>query len=224
MCFSRHTLFLPKLLSLFVRTYKRHSSRSERYRPMKSSFSDGDTLLDYQFALFHNLNLGTKLFSVETGALGVAGDDPIEIASGTRATTSSKKRNMDTSALALHSLGESSSSLAASAANHARHAEIMSLSATSKTFRECDVARQPSAADNAQVEGVNSYPASGCTASTIDGVVEWSQRGSDREDGIAQRGGAVAGGARGSSGGMKRITVPERASRVGGQGTGDHCE
>lgn len=64
-----HLPFLvdPKICALFWGTYSRFSSSGQNDPSRWGSFSDGDTLLDYWFAMFHNHNLILELANPEIG-------------------------------------------------------------------------------------------------------------------------------------------------------------
>lgn len=129
---------MPQLGSMFWRTYKRYSCSGQNNPASWGSFSQGDTLVDYLFALFKNHNLVMELVNPEIGAAGVEGDEALETGAGTRdMTTTRGKRKRDAADSAFQSLVDSSASMAASAAKHSRCAEMVSLSGTLKNLRDC---------------------------------------------------------------------------------------
>jgi len=96
-----------------------------------------------------------ELANPEVGAASVEGDDMLETSNGTRAMTTSKgKRKRDGATAALDSLVESSASMAAAAATHTRCAEMVSLSTTLKSHRECHAALSLINAVQKQLEDV----------------------------------------------------------------------
>jgi len=128
---------------VFWRTYKPYSSSGQNDPALWSSFSDGDALVDYLFALFQNNDLVIELANPEVGPAGVEGDDALETGAGTRSMRTRRgKRKPDSSVTALESLVQSSASMAASSAKHTRCAEMVSLSATLKNLRECGAAAE----------------------------------------------------------------------------------
>lgn len=205
---------------MFWRTYKRFSSSGQNDPARWGSFSDGDTLLDYWFALFRNHNLILELANPEVGAAGVEGDEAIDTGVGTRAVTTNRKRKLDASALAFQSLVDSSASMAASAAKHTRFAEMVSLSATLKNLRDCNAAPGLIAAIEKQLEDAISPRTPTPMTSTGGGAGELPERPSSPGHESFPRGASGVGGrARGES------AVPERACGIVRESTsGDEGE
>lgn len=134
-------LFVVHLCSLFWRLYKRYSSTGQDNPALWRSFSHGDTVVDYLFALLRKNSFVMELVNSEFGAAGLEEDDSLETGAGTRTMTATRgKRKLDANASAFQSLVDSSASMAASAARHTRFAEMVSLSATLKNFRDCSAA------------------------------------------------------------------------------------
>ena len=101
------------------RTYKPYSSSGQNDPALWGSFSHGDTLVDYLFALFKNNDLVLELANPEVGPAGVEGDNALETGAGTRSKRTRRgKRKPDSSVTAFESLVQKSASMAASSAKH----------------------------------------------------------------------------------------------------------
>lgn len=199
---------MVQICASFWRTYKRYCASGQNDPARWGSFSDGDTLLDYLFALFRDHNLVLELANPEVGPVGVEGDDALENVTGTRAMSTNRgKRKRDAAELAFQSLVESSASMAASAAKHTRCAEMVSLSATLKNLRECQAAPALIAIVEKQLEDALSPRATTRAVSTGD-KTSGLREGQQPE--IAERGGLAVDGECGTSGAPWRVSVSAR--------------
>lgn len=209
---------------MFWRTYKRFSSSGQNDPARWGSFSDGDTLLDYCFALFHNHNLILELANPEVGAAGVEGDDAVDTGAGTRAATTNRKRKLDAAASAFQSLVDSSASMAASAAKHTRFAEMVSLSATLKNLRDCNAAPGLIRAIEKQLEDAISPRPPTLMMSTGGGASDLPERPSSQGlDSLPRGVSGLGGGPRGESAVTERVdgSVREGTSGDEEEGGGD---
>lgn len=131
--------FLPlvQIYALFWRTYKRYYASGQNEPARWGSVSEGDTLLDYLFALLRDYSLVLELANREVGPVGVEGDDALENVMGTRAMSTNRvKCKRDAAELAFQSLVQSSASMAASAAQaHALRYDDVALCDPEKSTR-----------------------------------------------------------------------------------------
>jgi len=126
-------LLLSQIGSAFWRVYKRYSCSEKSNPDLWADFSKGDTLLDYQFSLMRSKEIVLNLINPEVGPAGVEGDEAGPCTTFTTATSGKRKSN---SGSGFQTLVDSSVSIAASAAKHARLAELVASSKTLKTARD----------------------------------------------------------------------------------------
>jgi len=106
-------------------------------------------MLDYHFTLLKRKETVLELINPEMSPAGVEGDE-LGLATSSAATTCSKRKWMPNPELQV--LMDCSASMAASAAKHARMAELMALSTTLKNARDAHLPAEPIATIRAQLE------------------------------------------------------------------------
>jgi len=113
--------------------YKSHSSSGQNDPSLRAVFSKGDTMMGYHFAFVKGEETALGLSNPEVGPVGVEGDE-LGLATFSAAATRGKRKRMPSPELQV--LMECSASMAASAANHVRMAELMALSTTLKNAQD----------------------------------------------------------------------------------------
>ena len=98
-----------------------------------ADFSDGDTLLDYQYALLSGKDTVLELIRPKVGPAGVEGEKPGLRTFSLPANCGERRRVLQPS---FQALVDSSASMSASAEKHARLAELVALSTTLKNSRD----------------------------------------------------------------------------------------
>jgi len=119
---------------VFWRVYKSFSSSGQNDPSLRAVFSEGDTTLDYHFTLLKINETVSELINPEVGPAGVEGDE-LGLATSSAATTRGKRKRMPNPEFQV--LIYCSASMAASAAKHARMAELVALSTTLKNAPRC---------------------------------------------------------------------------------------
>ena len=115
--------------------YGRFSTSGQNNPSLRADFSNGDTLLDYQYALLSGKDTVLELINPEVGPAGVEGDEPGLRTSSLPANRGKRRRVLQPG---FKALVDSSASIAASAEKHARLAEQVALSTTLKNARDAD--------------------------------------------------------------------------------------
>ena len=115
--------------------YGRFSTSGQNNPSLRADFSNGDTLLDYQYALLSGKDTVLELISPKVGPAGVEGEKPRLRTSSLPANRGKRRRVLQPG---FQALVNSSASIAASAEKHARLAELVALSTTLKNARDAD--------------------------------------------------------------------------------------
>ncbi|GAB0490895.1 hypothetical protein MMPV_002135 [Pyropia vietnamensis] len=116
---------------------------------LRAKWTEGDSLLDYEFALLKERDIVLELINTEVGPAGVEGDEPGLLTASVPTSRGKRKRRMHPD---FQALVESSASIAASAAKHARLAELVALSTTLKNAREAGLSLEIVTAIRTQFE------------------------------------------------------------------------
>ena len=116
--------------------YGRFSTSRQSNPSLWADFSNGDTLLDYQYAVLSGKDTVLVLINPEVGPASVEGDEPGLRTSSLPANRGKLKRVLQPG---FQALVDSSASIAASAEKHSRLAELVALSTTLKNARDADL-------------------------------------------------------------------------------------
>jgi len=115
--------------------YERFSTSCHNNPSQWADFSDGDTLLNYQYALLSGKDTVLELISPKVGPAGVEGEKPGLRTSSLPANRGKRRRVLQPS---FQALVDSSASMSASAEKHSRLAEQVAPSTTLKNARDAD--------------------------------------------------------------------------------------
>jgi len=113
--------------------YGRFSTSGQNKPSLWADSSNGDILLDYQYALLSGKGTVLELINHEVGPVGVEDDEP---GLRTSAPPANRRKQRRVLQLGFQALVDSSASIAASAEKHARLVELFALSTTLKNARD----------------------------------------------------------------------------------------